>query len=301
MSIAVLIGVHDGLVLAADSASTLSARGPMGSGVLNVYENANKIFNLYKGERFIKLGCITFGSGGIGNSSIATLIKDFRDHITQGDLGFNRKDYSVKDVATILGNFLGEECSKIKDQEMLQGLNIGLLIGGYSSGETLGESWSVEIKKGVPAEPIELRKKQDPGISWGGMGEALNRMVVGFSPEIFNVLSQAMNTPSAKLRETLEPLLTARLQAPIVFAPMPIQDAIELSRFLVHSAIMFTRFTPGPQSVGGPIEIASITKHEGFRWIARKHYFTQELNREVSHAISNRRDDDREDAAGGAA
>ena len=45
MSIAVLIGVHDGLVLAADSASTLVVNiapqgGPMAA---NVYDNANKI------------------------------------------------------------------------------------------------------------------------------------------------------------------------------------------------------------------------------------------------------------------
>jgi hypothetical protein len=65
MSIALIIGVHDGVVLAADSATTLATAAPMipqGLNVLNVYENANKIFNLYKGK---PLGCITFGSGSI--------------------------------------------------------------------------------------------------------------------------------------------------------------------------------------------------------------------------------------------
>ena len=48
---AVLIGVHDGVVLAADSASTLTFPVPLGvvlppgqAVVGNVYDNANKIF-----------------------------------------------------------------------------------------------------------------------------------------------------------------------------------------------------------------------------------------------------------------
>jgi hypothetical protein len=63
---------------------------------------------------------------------------------------------------------------------------------------------------------------------------------------------------------------------------MPIQDAIDLGRFLVDAAINFSRFLPGPQVVGGPIEIAAITKHEGFKWIERKYYFDDKLNPPIS-------------------
>ncbi len=48
--------------------------------------------------------------------------------------------------------------------------------------------------------------------------------------------------------------------------------------FLVHMTKMFSRFGPGAPSVGGPTEIAAITKHEGFKWIKRKHYYEQRLN-----------------------
>jgi len=54
---------------------------------------------------------------------------------------------------------------------------------------------------------------------------------------------------------------------------------------LVHAAIMYSRFLPGAQIVGGPIEIAAITKHEGFKWISRKHYYEGVLNREPLHVI----------------
>jgi len=51
---------------------------------------------------------------------------------------------------------------------------------------------------------------------------------------------------------------------------------------------MFTRFLPGAKIIGGPIEIAAITKHEGFKWISRKHYYDKSLNREpINVVISN--------------
>src|SRR5205823_4336144 len=134
--------------------------------------------------------------------------------------------------------------------------NVGFLVGGYSIGKSLGESWSVEIKAGVPQPPTKLRKDDDPAISWGGQGEVLQRMVMGFSPALYDLLAEVSNprqSPPAIVKQ-LGPILAAKLQAPMVFAPMPIQDAIDLARFLVHSAIMYTRFTPGPKIVGGPIE-----------------------------------------------
>jgi hypothetical protein len=51
---------------------------------------------------------------------------------------------------------------------------------------------------------------------------------------------------------------------------MPIQDAINLARFLVETTIGFVRFAVFlPKSVGGAVQIAAITKHEGFRWVQR--------------------------------
>src|ERR1035437_2357099 len=295
MSIAVIIGVHDGVVLAADSASTLTlwrtAPQP-GSrqvvGVLNVYDNANKIFNLYKGR---PLGCITFGSGSIGNASISTLLKDFRVRLTSREWEFDPDHYTIKQVSEILARFLSDECDKVSDQAVRRNVTMGFLLGGYSSGEPLGESWSVEMKSGVAGSPLELRKKHDSGISWGGQGEVLSRIVQGYSPLLFQILAQTTHGPQGPMKpdqvaETLRPAL-ASLQASIVFAPMPIQDAIDLARFLVHSAVMYSRFTPGPQMVGGMVEIAAITKHEGFRWISRKHYYDQALNKEAMHVMSD--------------
>jgi hypothetical protein len=228
-------------------------------------------------------------------------MKDLRDQLTRrrGPHDFDPEKYTIEGVAETLAKFLDDECGKVKDPAAKQGINIGFLLGGYSSGEELGESWSLEVKQGRADPPQELRRKEDAGLSWGGQGELLSRIALGFSPLIFQVLADAGGNPQGLsspqyIQQKLGPLLTARLQAALVFAPMPIQDAIDLARFLVHSTIMFSRFTPGPQVVGGPIEIAAITKHEGFKWISRKHYYNQEFNKEVPNVICDRRGENRD-------
>jgi hypothetical protein len=292
MSIAIIIGVHDGVVLAADSASTLtfaSAPGvviqPGQQVVGNVYDNANKIFNLVKGQ---PIGCITFGSGNIGNASIGTLIKDLRKKLTDTprEMNFDVEHYTMQGVSQILAKFLGDQCDEL-DQPTKLNTNMGFLLGGYSKPGDLGESWSVEIQKGVPQPPKKLRADHEVGLSWGGMTEVIQRIIVGFSPQMFPILAAVSQPPQnpAVLASQLGPVLTAQLQAPLVFAPMPIQDVIDLARFLVHAAIMFSRFSPGPNMVGGPIEIAAITKHENFKWISRKHYYDQPLNKEPIHVV----------------
>jgi hypothetical protein len=131
------------------------------------------------------------------------------------------------------------------------------------------------------------------------MGEAIQRLVMGHSHLLFQALADVSggggqpSTTAQQLATQLTPIFAVKLQAPIVFAPMPIQDAIDLARFLVDASIKFSRFVPGPQVVGGPVEIAAITKHEGFKWINRKHYYEQNLNREPSHVVVDRSEEDR--------
>jgi hypothetical protein len=290
MSIAVVITVHDGLVIAADSAASLTMIGPS-TGIAKVYNNANKIFNLFKGK---PIGCVVYGTGSIGNASMATLIKDLRSLLmnegTAEELGFDAESFTMEDIAKILTKFLGEECEKIAGQPALLTTDIGILVGGYSTNSSFGELWSIGIQKGQTKEPVRLRAENDAGLNWGGASEIVQRIVIGYSPNLFPVLSD-LNTPKKTAEELfseLNPLLSAKLQAPLVFAPMPIQDAIELAEFLVHASIMYSRFIPGMQIVGGPIEVAAITKHEGFKWISRKYYYDRNLNPEPTHELIDR-------------
>ncbi|MCY4150606.1 MAG: hypothetical protein OXF73_14905, partial [Gammaproteobacteria bacterium] len=64
-----------------------------------------------------------------------------------------------------------------------------------------------------------------------------------------------------------------------------VQDAINLADFLVDMTKRHAAFLPGADTVGGDTDIATVTKHEGFKWIRRKHYYSPQLNtRGTDHA-----------------
>ena len=65
---------------------------------------------------------------------------------------------------------------------------------------------------------------------------------------------------------------------PLIQPAMPLQDAIDLVKYMADVTIGFVRFIPGPPTVAEPTDVAAITKHEGFRWVRRKHYYSPALN-----------------------
>jgi hypothetical protein len=58
----------------------------------------------------------------------------------------------------------------------------------------------------------------------------------------------------------------------------PVSDLAALAKSLVELQSLKERVTRDSESVGGPIDVAVISKHDGFVWIERKHYFRPELN-----------------------
>jgi hypothetical protein len=63
-----------------------------------------------------------------------------------------------------------------------------------------------------------------------------------------------------------------------MIAMMPKQELIELAEALVSITAVERKATVDEGTVGGPIDVAFITKHEGFVWIKRKHYFDGQRN-----------------------
>jgi 20S proteasome alpha/beta subunit len=61
-------------------------------------------------------------------------------------------------------------------------------------------------------------------------------------------------------------------------ALMPKQELIELAEALISITAIERKATASEAAVGGPTDVAFITKHEGFVWIKRKHYFEAGLN-----------------------
>jgi hypothetical protein len=279
LTIAISLKVNDGLVLASDSASTLVNQ--QNGLVVNVYNNANKIFNLRKG---FPIGAVTWGAGAIGSAAISTLAKDLRrrfsgDDQTHTDWRIEGNNYSIQQVAERLRAFMYEELYVPAFANQPTKPELGFAVVGYSSGGAIAEGYNVFIdNQGQCAAPA-IRHPTNAGshIAWNGQAEAIARLILGFSQALRVVLEQDLAVPVAQIQQAID-VIQSKLATPLVEPAMPIQDAIDLAAFLVDMTIKYQRFMPGADTVGGPIELAAITKHEGFKWVRRKHYFQAELN-----------------------
>ena len=249
---------------------------------LNVYNNANKVFNLRKG---LPIGAIGWGSGSIGRASVSTIIKDLRQRFTgndadHGEWKLNKETYTVEEVANRLKEFVFDELYETEFRNFqFQKPSLGFIVAGYSAKAPMADEFQIDIQNGQCIGPRRLRSREDVGLTWAGEPEALNRLIIGRSMPLVALLQAQLGLQPAQMNQALAKI-DPQIQLPVVLPAMPLQDAIELAEFMVDLTIKFSRFKPGPPTVGGPIEIAAISKHEGFRWVQRKHYFRRELNPE---------------------
>ncbi|MBB4657853.1 hypothetical protein [Parvularcula dongshanensis] len=61
-------------------------------------------------------------------------------------------------------------------------------------------------------------------------------------------------------------------------ASLPISDLGGVAESLLNSSQISKRVNPDIETVGGPIDVATISKGDGFVWIKRKHYFESGIN-----------------------
>lgn len=279
MTIAIAVKVNDGIVLAADSAATLSDEH---GEIKQVYNNANKIINLCKG---LPIGFISWGLGGIGNDSISTLLKDLRRRFAglDGDhqeWALNEHSYSLADVAERAREFLFDEYYQKAFAQASPKPQFGGIVAGYSAGQPQSEAYQVAIdNNGNCPAPKLVIPPGGSGAMWAGQPEALQRLIRGVSGSMPQQLEKHLGIANDEaIQKTIA--MSAELDEQLVSPAMPIQDAIEFAEFMTETTIKYYRFKPGAATVGGPIEIAAITKHEGFKWVRRKYYYSRELNPE---------------------
>jgi hypothetical protein len=279
MTIAIALKVGDCVVLGADSASTIV--GP--DGVQKVYFNAEKIFNLAKG---LPIGAVTWGIGSFGSRSVTTLAKDLRERFTDPqDKWFLKRDkFKLDEVVARTREFFFENLyakhAQATEEKDASGKTVksypamGFMIGGYSPGDREGRVFITEADpttgKCVTTEEFRIGEY---GVQVRGQPEAILRLVNGWSPRIYDGLVEAGIKP-----DEARGFLESTGQVELVHPAMPLQDAIDLVRYLAETTAGFVQFVPGAPTVHPPIDLACISYHEQFRWVKRKHYFAPDLN-----------------------
>lgn len=277
MTICVAVKVHDCIVFAADSASSLVESGLEGghSRIANVYAHGNKVFNLRKG---LPIAAMTCGMGNIGNVSISTLAKDLRSKFCDDadEFYIDPKNYTIQLVAERARKFFFDDHYQNLTQKPSGNHSFQFWIAGNGAGDTHGEIWRLQIVNGECEAPECLARPDDFDILYDGQPEAINRIVNGYSQHLGQALLE-IGLAEDHLDDVLGHI-ESRTRAPLIAPAMPVQDAIALADFLVDVTKRYVRFLPGADTVGGDTDICVVTKHEGFKWVRRKHYFDTRLN-----------------------
>lgn len=100
-----------------------------------------------------------------------------------------------------------------------------------------------------------------------------------------NSIQSAANASVATWRERMVPLFKDRFMREVqdMIFLMPKQELALLAQELINLTSVKRKFSSGRESVGGPIDVAVISKIDGFVWVRRKHYFDPGLNPRYFH------------------
>ncbi len=132
---------------------------------------------------------------------------------------------------------------------------------------------------GLDGEFMELCNAYFSG-ALGSLKGHLRAQLIGLSEEAKAALDPAIDTILEEFNNRIVVDHMTRLtgQFSDMIRSMPKQELAALAESLVHITSLKRKFSAGAESVGGPIDVAMITRAEGFVWVKRKHYFDASLN-----------------------
>ncbi|MHA1395917.1 MAG: hypothetical protein ACTSRZ_20630 [Promethearchaeota archaeon] len=241
------------------------------SGVLKVYNEAEKIFNLNNS----KIGILTYGMALLGKRTIESYIREFEienePSITNNSIEkicedlnrfFSRKYTEI--ITPDIENIFDKPFNKIPDEKKP---TIGLVVGGFSPNEPLSEIYNVIIPSN---KIIRLREKGNFGSNWFGVIDPIRRLIKGFDVNLLNKIIEYFVSNfniefSEKINNDINKIIRD-YEYKIPYNAMPLQEGIDHVKFLLDIVINNYKFVIGAPICGGNIRIAIITR-DGYKKI----------------------------------
>lgn len=260
MSLGIIIKAPEGIVLAAESRLTLTAEDIASHDKVQVsFDNATKLLAFQKDDKFRPVGVVTYGQAGIGARTAASFVPEF-----ESDIGDEELD--TETIASRLANFYLKQWRAAMPAQYA-GPSMTFVVGGYDRDAPYGRVFNIEIPN-MP-KPTEVNQGDaNFGITWGGQTEQLDRLIRGFDRRLPDSVAKALNLTPAK-RKTLDAAIAA-FQMPLPLQAMPLQDCVDLAVFFIRTTIAAQSLTVGVRGVGGPIDVATVTRSRGLEFIQRK-------------------------------
>lgn len=254
MSLGIVIKAAEGLVLASESRVTYTVNNnPL------TFDTVTKLFSFKAPHNFF--GFVTFGNAGIGSRTVQSYVPEFESSLPVD------KRLSMRDYADLLSKFFKDHFDAWrKDNPDATTSETHFVLGGFDQAQPYGTTFSFMIP-GAP-KPVEGFAGNQFGIRWGGQRDVVDRLLMGYDPDLPGILQRKLGYDDAQMKDLLKEL--APLQKNIPFDVFGLQDAVDLATLFIRTTIESQRLTVQLRGCGGPIDLATITRTEGLSFVQRK-------------------------------
>lgn len=199
------------------------------------------------------------------------------------------------------------------------GRETGLVFGGYGEKQIYPSVSAIKISEVIdnrlrykPDLSDEISDSNNGSILPYAQTDVINMFIKGIDPDIESTYLSAIEKTLVKYNSTIadiigdanqplsdairnndnDPLLSELVDeirkikqetqiSPTVdtVAILSKEDLAEMAESLIYLTYLKRRISSSEESVGGPIDVAIISKGDGFIWKKRKHYFSEDLNK----------------------
>lgn len=260
MSLAIAFKGPEGIVLAADSRVTINFAASVGGKDFLIpafYDNATKLLKV-QGQDYA--AAVTYGLGALGEMEPRTahsFLPEFEAELGAGDR------LSVEEFAERLSSFFLKQHAasgtKASDDMLF-------LVAGYDESQAYGQAFEVKIP-GAP-KPVE-HNASEFGLIWGGQASITSRILHSIDNDAAASIKTKLNIKDTDFQDALnEAKMNYGLKIPYQF--LPLQDCVDLSILLIKTTAQLMQYVTDVRGVGGEIDVATITRTEGFQYVQSK-------------------------------
>ena len=266
MSIAAAYLTSEGVVFGADSAITVSPKGAPLAGALQIFNHAQKIFEIGP-QRQGRMALVTWGAGNVGKLSHRTVAARLADRIDGTT--------SIQRAAQILQELVLEA----KPDE-----RFGYFLGGTDLPSREPRCCMMDFSPNQPVKTVDFSVGE---ALFQGSPDLFIRAFHGCDPGLLQMLVAHLKGAIGDKIPDIEKIFSVALNAALAKIPhggyqdLPIREAIDFVHMYLHLTIKGFKFRFGAPVCGGPIEIGFITTDRYFRWASHKTFGTAISQEEV--------------------
>ena len=240
MTMIVSVLVRDGIVLAGDSITTLQETAE--STPEKTFPDCQKIFPFYD-----SFGIGTWGRGSINGKSVYFAVRELENRWKASGVCFNTVDEIAQEVVWDLDDqvWTGENSPARETQDPFGGYVVG-----YAGQTAKIVEFNSVFDEGVSDVCIE--KHSDFGSHVGGITEVADTI-----QNLYGASGDSKYPP---------------------FHMLSLQNAMDYAKFLIRTTEEFQQFSRELPTVGGGIDVAIVTRLDGFRWVQQHQPVTAVLH-----------------------